>query len=57
MPTETQVLRLRLHGGNRRWISGKNPHVRYMFRFWKLPSFRLTRKYRKTYSLQARLSR
>ena len=30
--TDTRILRLRLEGGNKRWTSGKNPHVRYVFR-------------------------
>ena len=29
--TETKRLRLRLEGGLRRWVPGKNPHVRYRF--------------------------
>ena len=29
--TENKILRLRLIGGNRRWLEGKNPHVRYRF--------------------------
>ena len=29
--TETTLYHLRLEGGNRRWIAGKNPHVRYVF--------------------------
>ena len=29
--TETQILKLRLDGGNRRWKKGGNPHVRYKF--------------------------
>jgi len=29
--TETKTLQLRLEGGLRRWLKGKNPHVRYVF--------------------------
>jgi hypothetical protein len=29
--TETKVLRLRLEGGCKRWVQGKNAHVRYVF--------------------------
>jgi hypothetical protein len=29
--TETRRLKVRLEGGNRRWTSGGNPHVRYVF--------------------------
>jgi len=29
--TEKMFFRLRLVGGNRRWLTGKNPHVRYKF--------------------------
>ena len=29
--TDTHALRLRLVGGNRRWVKGQNPHVRYVF--------------------------
>jgi hypothetical protein len=29
--TDTRQLRLRLEGGLRRWVPGKNPHVRYQF--------------------------
>jgi len=29
--TETTKLLMRLDGGNRRWLAGKNPHVRYVF--------------------------
>lgn len=29
--TETRRYRLRLLGGLRRWLTGKNPHVRYQF--------------------------
>jgi hypothetical protein len=29
--TETARLRVRLEGGCRRWVAGKNPHVRYVF--------------------------
>ena len=29
--SETKLYRFRLDGGNRRWIAGKNPHVRYCF--------------------------
>jgi hypothetical protein len=28
---ETKTLRLRLEGGLKRWVKGKNPHVRYVF--------------------------
>jgi hypothetical protein len=29
--SDTTLYHLRLEGGNRRWITGKNPHVRYLF--------------------------
>jgi hypothetical protein len=29
--TDTKRLKLRLEGGLRRWVTGKNPHVRYQF--------------------------
>jgi len=29
--TDTKRLRLRLEGGLRRWVTGKNPHARYVF--------------------------
>ena len=29
--TETHQIRVTLEGGNRRWVEGKNPHVRYVF--------------------------
>ena len=29
--TETKVYQFRLEGGLRRWVTGKNPHVRYVF--------------------------
>jgi hypothetical protein len=29
--TRTRLFKLRLEGGVRRWITGKNPHVRYQF--------------------------
>lgn len=29
--TDTKLYQFRLEGGNRRWIKGKNPHVRYVF--------------------------
>jgi hypothetical protein len=30
--TETKALRLKLEGGCKRWVKGKNPHVRYVFK-------------------------
>ena len=29
--TDTKLYQFRLEGGNRRWVKGKNPHVRYVF--------------------------
>ncbi len=41
LQTETQNLKLRLEGGSRRWVKGKNPHVRYRFQTLEVTKLRV----------------